>query len=90
VAKDSNGDACITNLHLLPSEAPKLGLRLFVTISQRNGPGRIESRNAEVRREADVMTLEATSVAEGLSTEYGFNQVLVFTLPSPSSAPQSA
>lgn len=37
VAKDSNGDATITNLHLLlPSEPPGAGLRLIVTLTLRS------------------------------------------------------
>lgn len=44
VAKDSNGDATITNLHLLlPSEPPGAGLRLIVTLTLRSSGGAVRS-----------------------------------------------
>lgn len=80
VAKDSNGNAKITNMHLLRSESPKPSLRLLVTITDSRGPGRIESREVEPRRSVeDAVTLEATDVDPGRSSEYGSSEVIVFT-----------
>ena len=80
VAKDSNGNAKITNMHLLRCESHKPSLRLLVTITDSRGPGRIESREVEPRRNVeDVVTLEATEVDSGRSSEYGSSEVIVFT-----------
>lgn len=91
VAKHSNGDAIITNLHLLRSENGTSSLRLFATISQRSGPGRIEARSIDSKQPtAAVTTLEAASVAKGRSTEYGTNHVIVVTSSEQTGPIQSA
>jgi hypothetical protein len=67
-------------MHLLRCESPKPSLRLLVTITDSRGPGRIESREVEPRRNVeDAITLEATEVDPGRSSEYGNSEVIVFT-----------
>lgn len=80
VAKDSNGDASITNMHLLPAEGNPADLRLFVTLAYKGGPGRIESRGTDARQPgAAVTALEASTVAAGRSVEFAASQVIVVT-----------
>lgn len=67
-------------MQLLRSESPRPSLRLLVTVTDSRGPGRIESREVEPRRNVEeAITLEATDVDPGRLSEYGSNEVIVFT-----------
>ena len=81
VAKDSNGDASITNMHLLPAEGNPADLRLFLTLARKGGSGRIESRGTDARQPggAAVTALEASAVAEGRTAEFAEGEVVVVT-----------
>jgi hypothetical protein len=88
IAKDSNGAASITNMHLIRSENDPGDLRLFVTLAYQGGPGRIEARTVDTKLlpGTAVPTLEASTVKRGHSAEFGTNQVIVVT-SSDQSAP---
>jgi hypothetical protein len=81
IAKDSNGEASITNMHLIRSENDPTDLRLFVTLAYQGGAGRIESRTVDGKLlpGTAVPTLEASTVRKGRSAEIGSNQVIVVT-----------
>ena len=91
VAKDANGAASITNVHLLREEGDGGGVRLLACLAQERGPGRIEARGVGSKVEAAaVTTLEAATVSKGQSIEYGAHHVVVVTVPEQTTAVQSA
>lgn len=79
-SRDSNGEARVTNMHLLTVEGDPANLRLFLTLQQRSGPGRVESRSIDARPGgATVITLEAASVAAGGTAELAPHSVVAVT-----------
>ena len=82
-SKDANGAAAITNLHLLRSDSDLHATQLFVTLTQQDGPGRIEVRALDGRSGGSgggaVATLEAAAVPPGRSALYGASSVVAVT-----------